>query len=746
MLAILYRWTFSPMHVLGGGGVLLLLAAVVYWRTGKDRPVSSLLLLFMRCGFIVALTWLLMGPSVQPRGTTVAGKPHLYIYVDTSRSMLTEDLQGQSRIRFTLQRWLSDRHIAELESAYNVHVFQFNSTTQPLTHQLMQLSDAELATGSQSRITEQIRAALVDLPAGQRGASVLVLSDGHDSQAEPLTSAATIARTRDIIVHTATMGGASVQRDLSLTAFAEQKFLVAKEPGRIIVNLRNMGFDQPSSILQVNDGENSSQQTIDFGDNRTMRVYLPVQQSKPGLYEYVVSLTPVEGEVETSNNRQRVFVEVTDEPFKVLVLEGEPFWDTKFLAQSLRGDASIALTHITQISPGKQAKVVTRSTDDTVARVPTTAEELAAFDVVILGRGMERMLTTKVAKLFPAYVQEHGGHIVFARGKAYDPATEIGSEIQQAFAVIEPVEWGDGVRHDQALLLTPTGKLAPCFAFGPLNITPDEALGALRGFHLMPAVLKEKVSAEVWARAGSTDGQAINDLPPAIVTMRPGRGTVVAILGEGLWRWAQLPPEHKQFDGMYDVFWSNLVRSLAMGGSFQPGDQVALELSATTVRLGQQVKITVATRIPPPTGFQPSITITGPDGQSQQPSLARMIGGTRQRATLTPTKTGVYTVTLNATPLQPSQQAKKFAVFDEDIERLDAGADPQAMQSLAELSGGVAFTADQADEWIDALERFEAARVTPTEPEYVWNKGIILCLLLGWISSEWLFRRKVGML
>lgn len=754
MLAILYRWTFSPTHVLGGGLVLLLLAGFVYLRNMKRQPGAIFLLLLLRCGFIVALTWLLMGPSEQPQANNSPQKPSLLIFLDTSRSMLTEDVRGESRIRFALNHWLNESQLAALREQFDVQLMRFDAETVPLPANAFRLSAKDLATGSSSNIAYLIRAAMIDLATGGGSANALIISDGHDSQAEPLTTAATMARTRGVSIHTATLGGSSLQRDLSLNAFAEQKFLIAKEPGRIVVNLRNVGFDQPSGQLSIQGGlsTNSAKseaktQLINFGNQPAVRVYLPIREEKPGLYEYVVSLTPAEGEVETGNNTQRVFVEVTAEPFNVLVLEGEPYWDTKFLAQSLRTDARIALTHITQITPGKQAKIVTRSKAQGPVNIPTTAEELAAYDVVILGRAMERIISPRIAALFPAYVQEHGGHVVFARGKAYDPDDSVGRQIMKALAVIEPVEWGEGVRRNQALVLTPIGNTAPCFAFGALKITPNEALDALRGFHLMPAVLKEKVSAEVWARASSGPSQP-NDrtLPPAIVSMKPGRGSVVAILGEGLWRWAQLPPDQKRYDGMYDVFWSNLVRSLAMGGSFQPGDQVSLDLSSTTIRQGQAVRITVATRIPPPAGYQPSITIVDPNGKEHQPSLRRLIGGTRHQLEFIPNMDGVHSVALDASPLQPSNQMKKLAVFSEDIERLDSSADPVAMRSLAELTGGIAFSADQFDELLDSLKRFEAAKFTPVEPDYVWNKGIILFLLLGWIGIEWLLRRSVGML
>ncbi len=73
-----------------------------------------------------------------------------------------------------------------------------------------------------------------------------------------------------------------------------------------------------------------------ISETRRSSNWIPVQESEPGQYRVDLSIDAVENEAELANNQQTVFCEVMKRRIRVLVLEGQPFWDTKFLAESLR--------------------------------------------------------------------------------------------------------------------------------------------------------------------------------------------------------------------------------------------------------------------------------------------------------------------------------------------------------------------------------------------------------------------------
>ena len=64
-----------------------------------------------------------------------------------------------------------------------------------------------------------------------------------------------------------------------------------------------------------------------------------VSQDKPGVYRYEVRAGPLPGEVSRSNNTAPLLLRVVDKPIRVLLLEGKPYWDAKFLMRTLIADA-----------------------------------------------------------------------------------------------------------------------------------------------------------------------------------------------------------------------------------------------------------------------------------------------------------------------------------------------------------------------------------------------------------------------
>ncbi len=131
--------------------------------------------------------------------------------------------------------------------------------------------------------------------------------------------------------------------------------------------------------------------------------------------------------------------------------------------------------------------------------------------------------------------------------------------------------------------------------------------------------------------------------------MNCGRGAVVAILGEGLWRWSLLAPESQDLRGLYDTFWSNLIRWMVIGGDFSPGQQVSLQLSRTTSRLGDGLSVDVAYKLPVPEGSPPRLELVSPTAAALDVALHKLPGPLpRFCATLEPAVTGVHKVRLQA--------------------------------------------------------------------------------------------------
>ncbi len=754
MLALTWQPYFSPLPILGGALLLAALAAVAYARTMRDRPGLSLSLLAMRLALIAILALLLMGPSIVPETGEELGRPTLTIAVDTSASMQVDDMDGRSRWDFVREQWLTDTRLNRLAADYELELVGFDTAPRPLGRAALSLPADRAATGSASHIIQSLNQIVAGLDA--EDASLLVFSDGRDTHDAPAAPLAQLARARAIPIHTVPVGGPNLQRDVALVAIPQQAYLLAGEQGTIRARLYQTNAAHTRTNIHLRGPGDAQSQAIAFDDSPTLEIDLPITADEPGLYEYEIEVDPVEGEIETRNNRQRVFVEVTDARLQVLILEGQPYWDTRYIAQALRADERVALTQITQLAIGQQKRIVTRAETD--RELPTTLEELARYDVIILGKGLEHLLDPEQAALLPRYVADRGGQVVFARGRAYDSSTSGGRAVGRELAVLEPVVFGQGRLRDKRVVLTSAGRSHATFA--TLDPGPDVELGRLisdlPALAALPQVSRIKTAARVLAHArpeavltagdeGGNPGRGVEQ--PAIVTMPYGRGQVLAIVGEGLWRWyLHERQEADAAQGLYDRFWSNTVRHLAMGSDFQPGRELTLRVSSPAVHVGEPITLTVSARQAIDPAIDARLTLTGPDGDTIELSLRTGPGSARQQHSFSPETPGPWQAVADAGGLTPEPVEARFTAYELDIERLDSAANPALLHTLATGSGGRLLDPDEPDALTDVLAAHRAAMAVPPTPEHVWNQGWVLALVLLWAGGEWLARKRGGLL
>ncbi len=250
------------------------------------------------------------------------------------------------------------------------------------------------------------------------------------------------------------------------------------------------------------------------------------------------------------------------------------------------------------------------------------------------------------------------------------------------------------------------------------------------------------------ARGARADAQAPapGDGQPAVVSMEVGRGMVVAVLAQQLWRWNLISRDQASLRGAFDRFWSNMIRWMALGGDLGPGQQLSLRLSRHTIEVGQPTQIRLISRFALPETFSPQLRITAPDGSQQTLTVAGSASQLRRVIDFTPDQPGVYQVQALAPSITDEPLNTQFSAYRTNLERLQSAANPGLLRALAEQSGGKFFQATEAGELQTQLARYRAAMVVPPQPEYLWNRGWLLLVVLVWAGLEWLIRRKGGLL
>ena len=736
---VIWRPVAAPAHILAFAAGLALLAALVYARTLREHPWRSAWLLTMRWAIIAALAAIQMGPSSQPPQATEPGRGMLVVLLDTSGSMSTEDCGEQTRLGYAVEQWLDPQKLARLEASHDLRFIGFDEASRAMAASSLELPAEQLISGRSTNYAQALGEALAGLPA--MDSTILLMGDGHDSEQRPLASAISAAKQRGVPVYTVAVGSSRSVRDLALVAVPRQEFLMSGETGQIMATIHQVDADEATTTLRLRGEGNEKEHVVHFGGRASVMVELPIQPQEPGVHEYTVSAEPIDGETVTANNSQSVFVEVTAKRIRLLLLEGEPYWDTKFLAQALRNDPRIEVLVVAQVAADKSQSIVTRS-EQRNATVPQTAEQFAEFDVVVLGRGIEKLLPADAAGALAEYVSSGAGHVILARGRPYDPDTPAGQNIARQLAALEPATWAAapvGATTGQPLSLTSEGLSHPAFAFAGLADRPEQIITALPPLTGLVPVASLKPATQILATAGPSD--------PAIVSMRYGSGQVFAVLGEGLWQWSLLPPSLSKYKGAFDSLWSNAVRGLALGGEFQPGQDVSLRLGRTSLRLGDEQVLEMTLKVAAPPAFAPKLRLIGPDGETSAAELHPLPGlETRYTATFRPDQVGDWTAALEVPPLSPTRQLRRFSVYELNVERLRTDARPHVLRDLAEQTGGEFFTADQEIDLAQRLHRQRVARMIPPKLTYLWDRSWLLAVLVTWMGLEWIARRRSGWL
>ncbi len=223
--------------------------------------------------------------------------------------------------------------------------------------------------------------------------------------------------------------------------------------------------------------------------------------------------------------------------------------------------------------------------------VPGDLEALSRYDVVILGRGIEKLMCKgKKESLLDAYVAERNEALIFSRGKAFSTGS--------FKTKLEPVIWGESYKDHVRLGIGPDGRKLAAFR----SLTP-EGVGLDELPELVISRSPEDAKPLMATLAVSTSGSAQTPMP-AVVHRRHGRGQVVSVGVDGLWRWG-LTIKAEAPNTPFDRFWDQLILWLMAGRDFTPTRQYTFRPNSANVLLGEKAEA-IRPQLPP-TRAEPEI-------------------------------------------------------------------------------------------------------------------------------------------
>jgi hypothetical protein len=702
---------------------LLALAALRWWRERRGGAALA-----ARALLVGALVFVMLNPQwVFSRQRTE--KPKLVVLLDSSASMATRDVAGQTRFASAAKVLGNAATLAKLSKEFVLDFREFDRASRPLDP--ARLAD-RIPDGDASEIGKSLMSVVSELGDTRAQAGVLLVSDGRATAPDTL-EAAQLALARSVPLWTWTVGGPVPRHDLWMETPASEALAFSGEEVDLTATLHADGYPNRSFMVELltNDKVVASQEVLP-DTNGVGRLSLRVKAPDAGEQRYVFRVPPEPDEADTANNERAVFLRSVGRKVRVLVAEGQPYWDTKFLVQSLKRNTNVELTAVYRLNAARHVAVVSATGAETRSEAdlfPRNASAMNAFDVIVLGREAEAFFDQQTETLLTDFVAKRGGSLVFARGKPY------GGRFQ-SLAKFEPVAWGDGVVSGVKLRPTESGRDNPIFDLGTAG-TLEDLLERLPALDQASVTLGEKPLAVVLANAVQEDG------PVLIAYQRYGQGRTICLNAGGLWHWAFRESGQEESEIAYQRFWVSLLQWLLGGSEFLPGSDVALTSARRYYNSEQPMQFLISTRNLDPAIYQPRLVISGHGNTTEVEPRAR---GESFVAEAGPFAPGTYTVTLKNNVGKPAELSQGIEVVSASLEKRELSADPETMRQLAARSGGAVLTASDVARLPEIVRRWDAARELTQRRHSLWDRWWLMTGMFVLLGAEWWLRRRDGLL
>lgn len=696
--------------------------------------------LALRVGLIGCVALLLLNPVARTVSSAANEKPPFLFLLDTSRSMRTSDTENNvSRWRTAKRLTLENRALLEaLTERYAVHFAGFDRKFQSATPESLRKTSEPGGEGT--AIADALRQAGAMAGGTQTGQNetrggVLLVSDGRDNGSGSAIEAAKTAKAAGLPVYTFCVGQARQEQDISVTAQRPQTWAAPNQFVELSAALHDTDIPRTDAQIDLRrDGRIVQSKTVTIQPG-TREISFTVREATPGAYHYSIACRQVPGETNPANNRANISLAVLQGRVKILLLQDGPTWDSKFLTQVLLNDPTIALNGIIFVTDTKQIGLRDDFSPPNL-HIPRTAAEFAAYDIIIIGKGFDKFFDANAASALKQWVSERGGNLVLLGGKA--------GESNAILRELSPLVFGANEKANVRVHLTDAGREYPGFqARGS-----EEAQTAVPR---LPPLLSatetqgEKALSVVLARGGTSENATDADAPePALLAyQRYGQGKVMALVGDGLWRWAFPPPEQAQYAPVYADFWTQTVRWLVSDSDFLPGQSVSLVADRAAYSQNEAVNLLGHYRAARPIS-PPVISLTAPDGKQTKLVAALSNDGADFTASFRPAQPGDYFA--EAQPIANAEKSAPiraaFTVYPGQQEDGNVSADPELLRRIAAAGGGQSLTEADLPALPEKLHAAALSALPQNGSRTLWDNGLLLIALLALYFLPLFLKRK----
>jgi len=730
-----------------------------------------------------------------PDDPNIPGDPTGHAQTSPVRDAAAADEQADTRSHRAIEVLRAGGLLAALAPRHEVSVWRFDADAEPLAvlptastpavpvapgespaaagaaGPASDWSERLTARGYETRLGEALARVLDQEPPGVL-AGVIVLTDGANNAGVDPAAAVTALGKAGVPVHTLGIGSDRLPTNVRVAdvlvparVFPGDRFAVTaylQAQGLAGQTVRVELSDVASADTAGGDPQTAAAtgRVIDTaeavlgagGELVAVRFDVPGLET-PGRRDLAVRVIPPAADRTPADDRQVAEVEVVDRVTQVLLMAGGPSREYQFMRNVLERDKSVAV----DVLLGTAGKGGSQDARRILPAFPSSAEELADYDVVVAFDYDWRLLDAAAQARLERWVSRESGGLVFVAGGIFMDAWIADSQTA-LIRNLHPVELrragrltGDnsaGSEEPMPLVFSRDGLDAEFLWLASSRIASQTVWSECKGVFSCFDSAGPKPGATVYTRVARPGAAAAPDSNPIYFAGQFYGSGNVFFMGSGeMWRLRSLD------DSLYERFATQLVRHVSQGRLLRGSRRARLLVERDRFAVGSNVVV----RLVVPEGdsaVTAECRVVGPDGTVVRvPLVAERDRAGVLQGTFVAARDGSWRIDVDLPGASGEKVSRRIQARlpDRELERprLDRGV----LEQLAALSGGTAHVL-AAQPWTPVDSQSLAAGIKDRSrreyetgsPDGAFKRrlnGILLALGVGLLCTEWILRRLV---
>lgn len=570
------------------------------------------------------------------------------------------------------------------------------------------------------------------------GTALVLLTDGqHNGPGSPEDLAAAMGE-NGVPIFTVGYGSEVAPPDLALlnVKAPEAVFAQDRAEGVLLINdAIAAGLPAMASITQANKVLWQQSFTTTGKGERRMEFSFPVKELSGDarqslrLLNVRVELTGNASSRDriTDNNQRAIALHLLTRKRKVLIMDGRPRWETRYLHNHFdRDERWEVAAAFDDFKDG---------VSDTIQAVfPKTREELMTFDLVVLGDLRPKALREDQQAMLVEFVEKRGGGLVIVDGHR----GHLAEWAKTKAGTLIPVAWRgkNQLTEPTAYHLTRDGLTLEALRLGDTSST-NGTLWEKLPKAMWTSVASPQSDATVLARFGGGTAQD----QAALVWRRYGAGSVLWLGTDEMWRW-----RYEVADMYHQRFWMQIASWIAAPPFLVENERVSLGMDRLRYHEGDSAELRVRLRDAKGSIVEhakPRVHVyrNGLEIATLQLEPDAAHGGVF-RAMTGALPGGDYQITVSEANLPPGDVKLSF--------RVETGANQEwshltlnrpLLEGMARASGGRFLREGDLSQLPDLLRQLDRQQ-TRVKETILWSSWWWFGLAMALLTVEWLLRKR----